>query len=304
MEKLGSGLKKVLLAGIGAVAVTGEKSKELLDEMVKKGELTVEQGKALNEELKHNIKSTVKEKVNVKVKTSSPEELDELLDKMTPEQRALLKQRIDEMEKKQEEFEAAETVEDVTDESVCEDAAEKAAEEENIDGHGPLVGFFHDLICRRANIAEGCSQHHAGEKRGKTDFHIADAPVSFFGKNGQRYGQKDEGNRKAKPFGIGFEDFFRQIEQSSKQASDQQGQKNLQQRVDHHGDHINASAVGLHCLGNSKGDRKGDKSDSIVQSHHRQQYLCHLPFGFVLLHNHHGGSRSCRRGNGTQSQSR
>ena len=59
MEKLGSGLKKVLLAGIGAVAVTGEKSKELLDEMVKKGELTVEQGKALNEELKHNIKSTV-----------------------------------------------------------------------------------------------------------------------------------------------------------------------------------------------------------------------------------------------------
>ena len=126
MEKLGSGLKKVLLAGIGAVAVTGEKSKELLDEMVKKGELTVEQGKALNEELKHNIKS----KVNVKVKTSSPEELDELLDKMTPEQRALLKQRIDEMEKKQEEFEAAETVEDVTDESVCEDAAEKAAEEE------------------------------------------------------------------------------------------------------------------------------------------------------------------------------
>lgn len=130
MEKLGSGLKKVLLAGIGAVAVTGEKSKELLDEMVKKGELTVEQGKVLNEELKHNIKSTVKEKVNVKVKTSSPEELDELLDKMTPEQMALLKQRIDEMEKKQEEFEAAETVEDLADESVCEDAAEKAAEEE------------------------------------------------------------------------------------------------------------------------------------------------------------------------------
>ena len=98
MEKLGSGLKKVLLAGIGAVAVTGEKSKELLDEMVKKGELTVEQGKALNEELKHNIKSTVKEKVNVKVKTSSPEELDELLDKMTPEQLAALKEQIQKKE--------------------------------------------------------------------------------------------------------------------------------------------------------------------------------------------------------------
>ena len=130
MEKLGSGLKKVLLAGIGAVAVTGEKSKELLDEMVKKGELTVEQGKALNEELKHNIKSTVKEKVNVKVKTSSPEELDELLEKMTPEQMALLKQRIDEMEKKQKEFEAAETVEDAAEESACEEEAADAAEED------------------------------------------------------------------------------------------------------------------------------------------------------------------------------
>ena len=130
MEKLGSGLKKVLLAGIGAVAVTGEKSKELLDEMVKKGELTVEQGKALNEELKHNIKSTVREKVNVKVKTSSPEELDELLDKMTPEQMALLKQRIDEMEKKQKEFEAAETVEDAAEESACEEEAADAAEED------------------------------------------------------------------------------------------------------------------------------------------------------------------------------
>ena len=73
--------------------------------------------------------------MNVKVKTSSPEELDELLDKMTPEQMALLKQRIDETEKKQEEFEAAETVEDVTDESVCEDAAEKAAEEESAENY-------------------------------------------------------------------------------------------------------------------------------------------------------------------------
>lgn len=98
MEKLGEGLKKVLLAGIGAVAVTAEKSKEVLDDMVKKGEITVEQGKVLNEELKHNIKKTVKENVNVSVKTSSPEELDELLGKMSMEQIEQLKQRIHAME--------------------------------------------------------------------------------------------------------------------------------------------------------------------------------------------------------------
>ena len=91
MEKLTDNLKKVILAGIGAVATTAEKSKDVLDDMVKKGELTVEQGKVLNEELKHNLKQTVKNNVNVKVKVTTPEELSELLDKMTPEQLEALK---------------------------------------------------------------------------------------------------------------------------------------------------------------------------------------------------------------------
>ena len=92
MDKLSDNLKKIFLAGIGAVAVTAEKSKDLLDEMVEKGELTVEQGKVLNEELKHNVKKTVKEKVNA-LKPASAEELSDLLDKMTPEQIAALKEQ-------------------------------------------------------------------------------------------------------------------------------------------------------------------------------------------------------------------
>ena len=98
MDGLGENLKKVMLAGVGAVAVTAEKSKELLDEMVKKGELTVEQGKVLNEELKHNIRQTMKEKVNVSLKPNSPEELQEMIRKMTPEQLADLKEAIAKME--------------------------------------------------------------------------------------------------------------------------------------------------------------------------------------------------------------
>ena len=96
MERLTDGLKKILLAGIGTVAVTAEKSKDVLDELVKKGELTVEQGKVLNEE--HNIKKTVKDNVNVSVKASSPEELTELLGKMTPEQLEQLKEQLAKME--------------------------------------------------------------------------------------------------------------------------------------------------------------------------------------------------------------
>ena len=54
-DLLGDGLRKVLLAGIGALATGYEKSSEL----VKKGEITVEQGKALNTELKRKVSETV-----------------------------------------------------------------------------------------------------------------------------------------------------------------------------------------------------------------------------------------------------
>jgi polyhydroxyalkanoate synthesis regulator phasin len=60
MDKISDTMRKVLLAGIGAVATTAEKSKEILDELVQRGELTVEQGKVLNEELKHNVKQAMK----------------------------------------------------------------------------------------------------------------------------------------------------------------------------------------------------------------------------------------------------
>ena len=42
MGSLGDGVKKVLLAGIGTVAVTAEKSKEVLDKMAERGEAAVE----------------------------------------------------------------------------------------------------------------------------------------------------------------------------------------------------------------------------------------------------------------------
>ena len=98
MDSFGENIKKLLLAGIGAVAVTAEKSKDLLDEMVEKGELTVEQGKVLNEELKHNIKKTVKEKTGAGKKETAAEDLSDLLDKMTPEQLAALKEQIQKKE--------------------------------------------------------------------------------------------------------------------------------------------------------------------------------------------------------------
>jgi polyhydroxyalkanoate synthesis regulator phasin len=51
-------LRKVVMAGIGATALTVEKSTELVEQLVERGEMTVEQGKVINEELKHNIKKS------------------------------------------------------------------------------------------------------------------------------------------------------------------------------------------------------------------------------------------------------
>ncbi len=58
--ELGDGIKKFFLIGIGAAATSVEKSGEILSDLVKKGELTVEQGKALNQELRHNAEEKKK----------------------------------------------------------------------------------------------------------------------------------------------------------------------------------------------------------------------------------------------------
>ena len=121
--ELGEGIKKILLAGIGTAAVTAEKSKEVLDELVKKGELTVEQGEVLNQELKHNIKESVKKNVNVTLKPSNPDELKEVLGKMTPDQLAALKEQISKMQAK--DVDAEETAEEEEEAEEVEEAKEE-----------------------------------------------------------------------------------------------------------------------------------------------------------------------------------
>lgn len=87
------GLKKVFLAGIGAVATTVETATDLVDTFVEKGELTVEQGKVLNEELKHNLKTKMKDHVTVHVVKEYGNVMN-AVDNMTPEELELLKQKI------------------------------------------------------------------------------------------------------------------------------------------------------------------------------------------------------------------
>lgn len=57
-DNIAGGFKDIFLAGVGALALGAEKSKDLIDQLISKGELTVEQGKELNEELKHKAAAT------------------------------------------------------------------------------------------------------------------------------------------------------------------------------------------------------------------------------------------------------
>lgn len=92
MEQMGKGIRKLILAGIGAAAVGKEKSEVLLRELVAKGELTVEQGRALNEELKHNVKEAIRD--NVAANLDLHGDLMDAVEYMDDEQLEMLKQRI------------------------------------------------------------------------------------------------------------------------------------------------------------------------------------------------------------------
>ncbi|MCI8469036.1 MAG: hypothetical protein HFJ75_06060 [Eggerthellaceae bacterium] len=51
MSSITDGFKDVFMAGIGAMALGVEKSQELVSQLIEKGELTVDQGKAINADL-------------------------------------------------------------------------------------------------------------------------------------------------------------------------------------------------------------------------------------------------------------
>jgi len=94
-------LKNILLAGIGTIAYSYEKSVAVIEDLVKKGEITINQGKELNEELKRRIS---KEKpVSESMSILTPDILKDILASLnlaTKEDIEELKTRINKLESK------------------------------------------------------------------------------------------------------------------------------------------------------------------------------------------------------------
>lgn len=95
-------LKKVLLAGIGSVAYTYEKASSVIEEMVEKGKLSMEEGKELSQELKRNLKET-QDKVTQKIIPLTREDITKIIEEMNQANKNEineLKERIVQLEEK------------------------------------------------------------------------------------------------------------------------------------------------------------------------------------------------------------
>lgn len=82
MEEL---IKKIFFAGVGSLAITYDKSKEIVNELIEKGKITVEQGRELNEELKRVVKEegqSEKDKIFEDLNLATKEDIQNILDRL------------------------------------------------------------------------------------------------------------------------------------------------------------------------------------------------------------------------------
>lgn len=91
-------LKNVLLAGLGSAAYTYEKASKVVDDLVEKGKITLDEGKELSSELKRNIIEKGSE-----IKPLTKQDMKDLLKELnfaTKDDLAELQNRIADLEKK------------------------------------------------------------------------------------------------------------------------------------------------------------------------------------------------------------
>lgn len=97
-DHLSEDLKTVFLAGIGMAAITVEKAKEIITELVEKGRLTVDQGRVLNEELHRRDSAASTSQPNSADSSIDTDLLLRNLDHMSREDLAALKAKLAAME--------------------------------------------------------------------------------------------------------------------------------------------------------------------------------------------------------------
>lgn len=85
-SNLGETFQNIFLAGVGALSIGGEKAKEVIDDLVERGQVTVDEGRKMNEQLKHKAAQSVnkmrEESIRAYVRSLTPEERIEFAEQM------------------------------------------------------------------------------------------------------------------------------------------------------------------------------------------------------------------------------
>ena len=92
---IGDDLRKLAMAGVGAISYVAEKGREAVEELSKRGEEAVKQGQVVNEQLKHDIKQTIKENVTVVTEKLDKESVLASLESLSPEALAEIRKKLD-----------------------------------------------------------------------------------------------------------------------------------------------------------------------------------------------------------------
>ena len=124
-DNIAEGVRKAFLAGVGAVALGAEATTKLVDDLVKKGELTVDQGKDLNRELTQKAKGAVDGAQETVLRAH--------LAGMTPEQRAAFVDRARSLASDLDAKDAERASQDQADEQADDAAATDAEDEKDQD---------------------------------------------------------------------------------------------------------------------------------------------------------------------------
>ena len=90
-------IRKIAMAGVGAVSLTAQKSKELIDSLIQRGESTSAEKNISYEEIRDRLAaqlSALSEKMRAEIDRASFEELLSRVDSLTDLQRAQLYERL------------------------------------------------------------------------------------------------------------------------------------------------------------------------------------------------------------------
>lgn len=99
MKEMKENLKEIILMGLGAISLTGEKAVELKKELMEKGEALYKEGSIKNEELKRNIK----ESLNIEVAEVDKEDIVDIINNLSEEEKAEIEELLKNKAKQKEE---------------------------------------------------------------------------------------------------------------------------------------------------------------------------------------------------------